>query len=180
MDFSFLIAIMVIALAILLLIWIWLTSPPNEQNYLDEFDKFIQRSIKEFVFNHRLTHNNLNEIIKEVSLDEPLQLTSNQQLLVFGLNHSSTIRSPWILCTDVHHSSGSKHYEISISGQGSQNFWMQKFSTWPERESFRLPERVDFEIYENVWSARSTLLPRAFQVPMPGNLNFSIDPSSET
>jgi len=178
MDLSLLIAIVVIALAILLLIWIWITSSPNEQSYKEEFNKYIQTSLKEYVFNHRLSHRDLNDLIEEVSLDQPVQINSDQQLLVFGINHFSVLRAPWVLCVDWPRQNSPNHQELNhqeIIIKTPQKFWTQMFSTWPERESVQVPENAPLEIYENVWTSRTTLLPRAFRVPLPGSLEFQID-----
>ena len=157
------VVLVIIAAVILLLIYI--NQSRTERGLRSDFDKFIEGEFRE---------NFYPEVIREVNLNEPIELDNRTQLIFFGVNHFQVVRSPWALYVvtsrDICH-----QFLPTFKGK----YWIQRFTTLPERDAIKVSGQ--FEVQEIIWSKKETITARGFLLPHNGlqedltrNVHFAV------
>lgn len=149
--FTFIFILAIIAAIILLIVYI--NQPRSEWGFRENFNEFIAEELQQ--------NYNIKEV-REVNLTEPINLDSKHQLIVFGINHADTIRSPWAIYLVT-----AKNDPRLIRPTFGDIFWISRFSRQPEKDAIKIEE--PFEVQELIWTEKEVITARGFLVP----INFS-------
>lgn len=157
---------LILILFILLLGYIyWRTSSSprksfNELELKDKYDDYIYKTLwRNYPPSNSSESSDSEDWLKshgfiEVPLDRDLALGSNEQAIIFGVNHHMTIKRGWSL---------SLYYQNKVRiiqpPNGNTIFWHLPISTWPDRGSLRIPVDSPLTLKLDVISDGRALLP---------------------
>ena len=139
--------LLLIAFGLLLFLYFYTR---DETRYEKDFNEYIERDL------------GVNNLSKEISLNEQVSLDDQTELVVYGINHYKTMGTQWMLFIN----------KEQICPLEINKYWIQRFSTWPERDAFKV--KATFKLEEVVKTNRKFISMRGFLIPISGKLNFTV------